>query len=104
MSLKEAYRLKVEAEMELAHAKLLELKAEAKNYTADTYIKYNKHLEELDNMHRIAKEKLLELQNAGEDTWEKFKEGVEGSWHAFSVAIKDTVEKFKTIKVEKDNK
>ncbi len=104
MSLKEAYKLKVEAEMELAHAKLLEFKAESKNYTADAYIKYTKHLEELDNMHRIAKEKLGELQSAGEDKWEKLKDGVESAWHAFSSAIKDSAEKFKTTNTEKDNK
>ncbi len=95
MMLKDAYKLKIEAEMELAQAKLLEFKAEAKNYTADAYIKYSKHLEELDNMHRITKDKLLELENASEDTWEKVKDGAEHAWNSFSAAVKDTANKFR---------
>ncbi len=39
MSTKKAYKQKLEAEVELAQAKLAELKAQAKSSTADAHIK-----------------------------------------------------------------
>ncbi len=42
MSTKEAYKQKIDAELELAQAKLAELKAQAKISTADARIKYAK--------------------------------------------------------------
>jgi hypothetical protein len=104
MSLQEAYKLKIEAEMELAHAKLAGFKAEAKNYTADAYIKYSQHLEELEKMHHVAKDKLTELSNASEDTWEKFKDGAEKAWGLFSAAVKETTEKFKNTNTKGEMK
>ncbi len=47
MSTKEAYKQKIEAEVELAQAKLAELKAQAKSSAADASIKYAKQIEEL---------------------------------------------------------
>ena len=48
MSTNEAYKQKIEAEIELAHAQLAELKAPAKSYAADARIKYTQQVEKLE--------------------------------------------------------
>ncbi|NTU93341.1 MAG: hypothetical protein HGA56_04930 [Chlorobiaceae bacterium] len=95
MNMKAAYKQKVEAELEIAHARLDEFKAKAKNFTADTRIKYAKHLDELEGGVDSAKNKLKELGDAGEDGWEKMKDGVESALHGLRKAIHDVTEKFK---------
>jgi hypothetical protein len=95
MNMKEAYKQKAEAELELAHARVVEFNAKAKNFTADTRIKYAKHLEELEHSVDSAKARLKELGEAGEDGWEKMKDGVERAMNGLRKAIHDVAEKFK---------
>lgn len=95
MSTKEAYKQKINAELGLAQAKLVEFKAEAKNAAADIRVKYNKHLDELQGMVDATQAKLVELDAASEDAWEQMKEGIENAWDSLGTAIKDTAEKFK---------
>lgn len=94
MSTKEAYRQKINAELGLAQAKLLEFKAEAKNAAADVSVKYNEHLDEIQRMVDTTKEKLKELDSAGEDAWEHLKTGIESAWNSLGNALKDTADKF----------
>ena len=84
MGTKEAFKQKVEAEVELAHAKLAELKAQAKNSAADAHIKYALHIEELEQKVASTKVKLQELGEASEE-----------SWKALSLSVRDAEAKFK---------
>jgi len=93
--MKDAYKQKAEAELEIAHARLDEFKAKAKNFTADTRINYAKHLDDLEKSVDTAKAKLKELGEAGEDGWEKMKEGFERTLHGLRQAIHDVAEKFR---------
>ena len=95
MSTKEAYRQKIEAEVELAQAKLAELKAQAKSTTADVRIKYAKQVDELERKADATKAKLKELGEASEDAWEHLKGGVDSAWGALSAAVRDTAAKIK---------
>ncbi|MDP2076625.1 MAG: hypothetical protein Q8N01_03485 [Sulfuricurvum sp.] len=95
MSTKEAYKQKINTELELAQAKLLAFKAEAKNSAADVRVKYNQHLDELQGMVDATQAKLIELDAASEDAWEHMKEGIENAWDSLGTAIKDTAAKFK---------
>ena len=95
MSTKEAYKQKIEAELELAQAHLSELKAGAKSVTADARIEYAKQIDELEQQIDATKAKLKELGEASEDTWERLKDGVESAWDALSTAVRNTVAKFK---------
>ncbi|MBE0514974.1 hypothetical protein [Sulfurimonas sp.] len=95
MSKKNAYKQKIEAELELVYAKLLEFKARSKIYAADMSIKYNKRIEELEDKFDATKAKLKKLDEAGEEKWEHFKDDVEAAWHSLSSAVKDVAEKFK---------
>ena len=95
MSTKEAYKQKIEAELELAQAKLAEFKAKAKNSAADTRIKYSKQVDELEQKVDATKVKLKELGEASDDAWEQLKVGVESAWDALSTAIRNAAAKFK---------
>lgn len=96
MDTKDAYKQKAEAELEIAHARVAEFKARAKSFTADTRVKYAKHLEELEHGVETAKGRLKELGEAGEDGWEKFKDGVDKALHGVRKTIHDVAEKFKS--------
>lgn len=95
MNTKKAYKQKMEAELELAQAKLAEFKAQAKSAAADTQIKHAKQVDELEEKVGDTKAKLHELAEASDDVWEKFKDGVESSWKSLSAAIRNTAAKFK---------
>jgi uncharacterized protein involved in outer membrane biogenesis len=95
MSTKEAYKQKINAELGLAQAKLVEFKAEAKNSAADVRVKYNEQLDELQLMLDTTKDKLKELDIAGEDAWEHLKEGIESGWESVGNAVQDMADKFK---------
>jgi hypothetical protein len=95
MGTKEVFKQKVEAEVELAQAKLAELKAQAKISAADARIKYMVHIEELEKKMEATKARLKELGEASEESWERVKEGAENSWKTLSLAVRDAVAKFK---------
>ena len=95
MDTKEAFKQKVEAEVELSQAKLAELKAHAKSSAADARIKYAVHIEELEKNMEATKARLKELGEASEESWERLKEGAEDSWKTLSLAVRDAVATFK---------
>jgi uncharacterized protein YhaN len=95
MSAKEAYKQKIEAELELAQAKLAEFKAQAKSSAADARIKNAKQVDELEQKINATKSKLKELGEASDDAWEQLKVGVESAWGALSAAIRNAAAKFK---------
>ena len=95
MSTKEAYKQKIEAELELAQAKLAEFKAQAKSSAADARIKNAKQVDDLEQKIDATKAKLKELGEASDDAWEQLKVGVESAWDALSTAIRNAAAKFK---------
>jgi hypothetical protein len=95
MSTKEAYKQKIEADLELAQAKLAEFKAQAKSSAADARIKYAKQVDDLEQKIDATKAKLKEMGEASDDAWEQLKVGVESAWGALSTAIRNAAAKFK---------
>jgi prophage DNA circulation protein len=95
MNLKEAYKKKAVAELELAQAKLAELRAKAKNINAEAHLNYAKQLDDFEHGIETAKGKLKELGEAGEDAWEKLKDGVESALRSSSAALRDLADKIK---------
>ncbi|MEI7994695.1 MAG: hypothetical protein WCH01_07310 [Methylococcaceae bacterium] len=95
MSSLEAYRQKVEAELEVAQAKLGQLKAEAKSTAADVQIKLSEETDTLEKGVEVAKAKLAELAESGEDAWEQVKEGAEGVWDQLNAAVLNIAAKLK---------
>jgi hypothetical protein len=95
MGTKEAYKQKIEAELELARAKLAEFKAQAKSSAADARIKHAKQVDDLEKKFDATKAKLNELGEASDDAWDQLKDGVESAWGALRVAIRNAAAKFK---------
>jgi len=95
LNTKEAYKQKMEAELELAQAQLAEFRAQAKSAAADAHIEHAKQVDALEEKVGDTKARLHELAEASDDVWEKFKDGVEGSWKSLSAAIRNTAAKFK---------
>lgn len=95
MNMKDAYKQKIEAELKLVQAKIEELKAKSKLYATDVHVKYVEQVEELERKFDATKAKLKELDEAGEEKWEHFKEDVESAWEILSKAVKDAAAQFK---------
>ncbi len=95
MSTKEAYKEKIAAEVDLAQAKLAELKAQARSSAADARIKYDDQIDKLQQKVNAARGKLKELGEAGEDSWEQLKDGIEHTWNDLNSTVRDAVARFK---------
>ena len=95
MSEKDAYKKKAEAEVDLAQARLAEFKAKVKDCKPDTHVTFAEQVDHLEKAVDDAKKMLKELGEAGEDVWEKFKDGVESALRSLSASIKDIADKIK---------
>ncbi|NTW52544.1 MAG: hypothetical protein HGB22_08150 [Chlorobiaceae bacterium] len=95
MSLKEAYKKKAEAELELAQARLVEFKAKTKSFTAETRLKYAEQVENLEHGVNATQIKIKELGAAGEDAWEHLKDSLESGLRSISTGVSDIADKLK---------
>lgn len=89
MSTKDAYKQKIEAELELLQATFAEYKAKAKLATADARITYARQIEEVEQKMEVTRGKLKELGEAGDGAWEVLRSGVEKAWNALNDALRD---------------
>jgi len=94
MSTRDAYKKKIEAEMEWAQAKLVELKAQATVAATDVRIKYSLAIEKLEHMLATMKVQLKELGSASEDAWEELVVGVDSALTDLKVGIGNAADKF----------
>ena len=90
MSELNAYKQKLEAEIEQAEAKLKDLEAEAKSSAADASIRmqYDQRTKDLEQCIEAAKAKLKELGQAHEDAWDNLKDGAESTWNTLRMAAR----------------
>ena len=95
MSKKDAYRKKLESQLDEWEAKIDVLKAKANQAEAGAKVEYYETIENLQNKRSQAKDKLQELRNAGEDAWEDLKGGLEQSWSELAAAVKAATSRFK---------
>jgi hypothetical protein len=92
MDTKEAYKQKIESELELVQAELEVLKSKAKNATADMQISYNKEIETIEKNYSIVQSKLRELSGVGEGAWEHLKTDIENGWDSLSAYAKKPID------------
>lgn len=95
MSKQDAYKQKVEAEMELLKANLKVLKAKVKILSADANLKYTKQINAMEDEYSVVKTKLHELGKASESTWENLKVELEVLWNTLSTKVKNALAKIK---------
>jgi len=93
MTTREAYTLKVEAELDLAQAKLINWKAKVKNASADLSIEYNKYALDLEQKVAALRVKLTEVKDAGEDAWESLKQGIDSALTGVKTTISSIADK-----------
>lgn len=89
MSKRDAYKQKMEAELELVQAKISEFKARAKNSSADIQIKYAKEIEDVEHGYGTVRAHLNKLGEASESAWEDFKVEAESAWNTLSTNVKN---------------
>jgi chromosome segregation ATPase len=89
MTNREAYKQKLEAELEIVEAKIAQLRAAAKSKSADAHVEYNRRLEQLEEKLETAKARLSEIGDATEETWEGLKAGAESAWVSISESVKE---------------
>ena len=82
------------------------LEARTQHLSADARRKMEKEWEELGRMRQRLKEKIIDLEVAGENAWDEFKDGAEDAWEdvrggtekawqAFSEGLKKAAKRFK---------
>jgi Skp family chaperone for outer membrane proteins len=69
--------------------------AKAQHLSADAKKTFEKELEKLQELRKEMKEKLVDLDVAGENAWHDVKEGAEEAWKALSKAFKKASSHFK---------
>lgn len=95
MNLRDAYRKKIESQLEEASARIAILKAKAKRAAAEGRIYANDELGMTDEKIAKLKQKLNELGEASGGAWEELKSGIEGAWEEIVSASRKAADKFK---------
>jgi hypothetical protein len=95
MSLRDAYRQKMEAQLEEQRARIEVLKAKAKQAVADGKIMAYEELADAESKFESAKTRLKELGAAGEGAFDEMKTGFENAWNNFTTACHKAADKFK---------
>ncbi|MFT7003570.1 MAG: hypothetical protein ACJAWW_000920 [Sulfurimonas sp.] len=98
MNTKDAYKQKIESELELVKAEIEVLKAKAKNTTTDMRVSYEKEVETLEKNYAIVQLKLHKLGEVGEGTWEHIKKDIEHSWDSLRTYAKKVPDDISEIK------
>lgn len=80
MSTREAYQMKLEAQLDEWNTRLDGLKAEADQLNAESRIAYSKKLDELKEKQQAARTKLDELRQASDGSWEGLKNVTGRAW------------------------
>lgn len=69
--------------------------AKAQHLSTDAKKTFENELEKLQELRKEVKEKLVDLDVAGENAWHDVKEGAEEAWKALSKAFKKATSHFK---------
>ena len=92
---RKAYEEKLDAELKELDAQTALLKAKAENAKADAKIDYYKSIDALERKQDKAKTKLQDLKTAGDEAWERVKEGAGKAWAEVKTSYHDAASKFK---------
>ena len=94
MSLRDAYRQKMEAQLEEQRARLELLKARAKRAVADGKIMAYEELADAEQKLASAKARLKHLATSSEGAFDELKSGVESAWKDLTEACRKAAGKF----------
>ena len=86
------YRDKIEAELEMAKARLEHLRERANLASAETALLYRRQIDELEMRVAETRARLREMDDADESGWENFKDGVQRAWDSMKESMKDMMD------------
>ena len=95
MSSRDEYVRKMQAKLEEWNAEIDTLTAKAGKVTAEVRSELSEQLESLKAKQAVARQKIEEVQHAGEGAWEDLKSGIERAWTALGEAIASVRSRFK---------
>lgn len=95
MSSKDAYRDRLEAQLNEWQAKIDLLKARAERAEADSRIAYHEQIEALQKRREEMQSRLADLRASSEDAWAEIKDGTESAWKALDAAFSRALERFR---------
>lgn len=95
MPTKDAYKKKLEAQLDEWDAKIDVLKAKANKADASARLEYQETIEDLKKKRAVARDKLQELREASGEAWKDLKQGLEQIWSDLGAAIKSATSRFK---------
>ncbi len=93
--MKDAYVKKVNAQLNEWQADIDKLKAKAEDAEADLQLEMAKDVEKLREQQDAARQRLEEIEKAGEGAWEDLKIGAEAAWLELESAIKNAGRHFR---------
>lgn len=94
MSLRDAYRLKLEAQIDELNARLALARAKAKKLVAEGKIATSEELADAEEKLAALKIRLIALGKTSEAAWTEMRGGVETAWGELSAAAKRAFDKF----------
>lgn len=94
MSTRNAYKAKMQAQLDEWSAEIDRLQARASKASAEARIDYEKEIDELKRRRKTARDRFEELNKAGEAAWEDMKDGAENAWAAMSNALRAAQSRF----------
>jgi len=91
---RDAYVQKLKAKMDEWNAEIDKLAAKADQADAEAKIEYHKQVEDLRAKRKDLEDKIAELQQAGESSWEDLKQGLENSWEILKTSFSKAKSEF----------
>ena len=95
MKSRDEYVRKMQAKLDEWNDEIDILTAKAGGVSADVKKEYSEQIESLKVKQAAARQKIEELQQAGESAWEDVKSGIELAWSAMGEAINSARSRFK---------
>lgn len=95
MGNRDEYVRKMQAKLEEWNAEIDKLSAKANEATAELKKEYSEQIESLKARQAVARERIEELQQAGEGAWGDLKSGIELAWTALGEALDSARSRFK---------
>ena len=84
---RDAYVEKLKAQLEEWNTEIDKLAAKSAQAEAKAKIKYKNQLDDLRAKRDAVRDKLLAVQQAGDEAWEDLKEGLENSWEILKMSF-----------------
>lgn len=91
---KDAFRQKLQAQLDQWKAEIDKLEAKASAASADARLKYQEELKELRARQEDAREKMEEFRKSSGEAWKDLADGMKSAWDDFGSAVRRAADRF----------